>query len=254
MRFFLFLPFLTFFIVSCSNIQQKDSLAKPVIDESRLVAVSVDLEGMIDDRAKTKKVYLLDTYQESLKNIIKELQEEHFPIYEVSCYANRPKRGSNAISLHAYSAAVDINYFLNPYFDVLTKNIIPARSESSWRKLNFVEHTNENEDYFINREVKRPGMITEKEAEIFAKYGFTIWGGKWRRPMDFMHFQTTKAIAKIVAGLNSEEAKIFWNAYLKDPKTIANDSFFSEDINPQNIDLKIILGKIEEILECKKKS
>ena len=249
-----------FLVSACSMMDRStepqsasDVPPNPVVDKSRLVLVDVDLKDMVEDKSTKEKVCVLDTYQNSILNIIKELRAENFPIYEIACYSNRNIRGSNTLSLHAYASAIDLNEYQNPSFDAVLDCKVPTISNKEWQNLKFVEKTDENEDFFINREVKRPGMTTEKEAQIFAKYGFTIWGGKWRRPMDFMHFQTTKAIAKIVVGLSSKEAEVFWTEYLKDPMAIAKDPFFARDIDQKDIKLDLLLEKMKDIRSCQTK-
>lgn len=65
------------------------------------------------------------------------------------CFAYRPKRGSTAISLHAWGIAID----LNPSTNALGQD----------------------------------GDMDEDVIRVFEVHGFT-WGGRWGRP-DPMHFQ-----------------------------------------------------------------
>ncbi len=220
---------LALFLSSCSRYHDGARI-EPIIDESRLRTIIIDPEGK-------QSVKILDTYEDSIRKILKDLRQQNFKIFEIYSYTARNKTDNSKPSLHAYAAAIDINPGQNPYYNAVTKARLSGTNEEGY------------EDYFLNRNVIRPGMITERQIETFVKNGFTIWGGMWRQPMDYMHFQTTKAIAKIVAHLNSKEAKIFWNAYLKNPKKTSEDPFFAGDIDPDMYSLKDFLKKIEYILK-----
>jgi hypothetical protein len=187
---------------------------------------------------------VLDTYEDSVKNILNELPKEHFCVFHVSCYSPRNIRGkTNNISMHAYAAAIDLNPKQNPYIDAVSNTIIPPPDKNN---------CSENEDFYMNRGIVRVGMITPKIVDIFAENGFTIWGGNWGRPIDYMHFQTTKAIAAIVSTLPSYQAKIFWNYYLKNPRLIAKDKFFAAShVNQKEIVLDKLLSRISSILKRK---
>ncbi|MCP4460632.1 MAG: M15 family metallopeptidase, partial [Cytophagales bacterium] len=41
---------------------------------------------------------------------------------------------------------------------------------------------------FLDRNLKENGMV-ESIVSIFAKHGFTDWGGNWESPLDYHHFQ-----------------------------------------------------------------
>ena len=71
-----------------------------------------------------------------------------------------------------------------------------------------------SDDRFLNRGILRPGMITPEVVSIFNDHGFNIWGGNWRQPMDYMHFQTPRIIAEKLSSAESfEERKVrtIWN-------------------------------------------
>ena len=93
-------------------------------------------------------------------------------------------------------------------------------------------------------------MITDKEVQVFYKNGFTQWGGStvWNGCPDYMHFQVSWAIAKIVTKLPKAEAEIFWNKYLQNPQKIILDPFFNQDIDDNEIQLKPLLRRIDNIL------
>jgi hypothetical protein len=105
-------------------------------------------------------------------------------------------------------------------------------------------------DLYLNRNITRAGMVTWKEADIFARNGFTVWGGMWQIPIDYMHFQTTRAIAKILTTLAPNEASVFWSYYLKNPKLIAQDKFFAGNINTNDVQLGPLMTKMRHIMEA----
>lgn len=217
-----------FLLVSCSRVEKESEIYVNVVDVKRIKSVRIN---------EKVTVQCLDIYEESLKNIFQELENNGFRVYSASCFSPRFQRNKNVPSIHAYASAIDVNPLQNPYFDAKTKILIPMGKYSEI-----------NGDRFLNRNKIRDGMLTEKEADIFAKYGFTVWGGMWLSPIDFMHFQTTRAIAKIVTSLPTEEAAVFWKAYLRDPKKISSDPFFSKDIKDKDIILEDLVRKTDEII------
>jgi hypothetical protein len=181
---------------------------------------------------------VLDTCEDSVKSIFNELSEKRFPLFSCSCYYPRYIAGTRSTSLHAYAAAIDINPVQNPCFNAKTRIILPSVTKSP-----------KYGDLYLNRGIQRDGMVTPLEAEVFARNGFTVWGGMWQIPVDYMHFQTTKAIAKILVTLPSNEASIFWKYYLQNPKLIARDEFFAGDINPDDIRLDLLIERMKKIIE-----
>jgi hypothetical protein len=168
-----------------------------------------------------------------------ELSAQNFQMFNCSCYCPRYIAGTHTISLHAYAAAIDVNPEQNPYLTARSYTIIPAVAKDP--KYN---------DLYLNRNIIRAGMVTSREAEVFARYGFTVWGGMWQIPIDYMHFQTTRAIAKILVTLPPNEASTFWNYYLKNPKLIAKDKFFAGDINTDDIQLDQLIARMKHIMEA----
>lgn len=67
---------------------------------------------------------------------------------------------------------------------------------------------------YLNRANIRPGML-EQVAHIFRQHGFTEWGGNWNDPIDWMHFQTPRAIAELLATLQLAEGEQFFAFYIK---------------------------------------
>jgi hypothetical protein len=142
----------------------------------------------------------------NIMKIFQELFHYHFPINSIkpmeefngndelsmehnnsSCFNFRPILGTNKLSTHSYGLAIDINPLQNPY--IVTNNqgaeaIYPANGTN-----------------YLDRSIIIPGMV-EPVIEIFAKYGFNIWGGNWHTPKDYQHFQATpNVIENIISQL-----------------------------------------------------
>ncbi len=85
-----------------------------------------------------------------------------------SAFVCRPTVGSTSFSQHAYGLAVDVNEFQNPY----TKGnlLLPELAGA-----------------YLDRNWKRPGMLTPAAIAAFAKVGWE-WGGNWHSLKDRHHF------------------------------------------------------------------
>jgi len=79
--------------------------------------------------------------------------------------------GTTTLSRHAWGMAIDINPIQNPFIrgDV----ILPVAGR-----------------YYLDREYVRPGMIIPGDVvyRAFTSRGW-IWGGHWRLPIDYHHFE-----------------------------------------------------------------
>lgn len=137
------------------------------------------------------KMVVLDRVAESVILIFKELLALKFPIHNIglideyngddelsmaannsSCFNFRKIDGSDLLSMHSYGLAIDINPVQNPF--IQKDKISPLGGK-----------------LFFNRENKAAGMV-EPIIDIFYKYGFTIWGGSWKTPIDYHHFQVPR--------------------------------------------------------------
>jgi len=79
--------------------------------------------------------------------------------------------GTQTLSRHAWGMAIDINPVQNPFYR--DGVILPASGEP-----------------YLNRSYVRPGMIVPGDVvyNAFTSRGW-IWGGHWRVPLDFHHFE-----------------------------------------------------------------
>ena len=149
--------------------------------------------GYIDFANKEKEGQILvhKSVKDATLSIFGELYQIRFPIHQMetienfqgddeksmkannsSCFNFRKIAGTDKLSIHSYGLAIDINPKQNPY---VTNGIIYPEDGAS----------------YLNRETQRPGMV-EPIVDIFKRNGFEIWGGEWKDPIDYHHFQVSK--------------------------------------------------------------
>jgi hypothetical protein len=89
-----------------------------------------------------------------------------------SAFNCRPLPGSNKPSMHAYGRAIDVNPLINPYIDS-DGNIEPATAAP-----------------YLDRTRTDPGMLHAGDPVVraFTDRGWR-WGGNWRTPKDYQHFE-----------------------------------------------------------------
>ncbi len=210
---------------------------KPVISQDKVVTVDVKCLSF-DGKEKTMSMEVMDVISDDVIQIFKELKSIKFPIYAASCKTMRTKTAYGSISLHAYGAAIDVNYSMNPYYEITSKKIIPQRNQdreedkqSMILELKKIDLSDEeikevvkivvqpkgSDDWFLNREVNRKGMVTPEVVSIFRKHGFSEWGGHWRQPIDYMHFQMPRFVAEQLAKTDDfESRKEIWEGHKRD--------------------------------------
>lgn len=149
--------------------------------------------GYIDFANKEKEGQILvhKSVKDATLSIFGELYQIRFPIHQMetienfqgddeksmkannsSCFNFRKIAGTDKLSIHSYGLAIDINPKQNPY---VTNGIIYPEDGAN----------------YLNREIQRPGMV-EPIVDIFKRNGFEIWGGEWKDPIDYHHFQVSK--------------------------------------------------------------
>ena len=109
-----------------------------------------------------------------------------------SAFNDRPITGGGAMSLHAYGLAIDINPLQNPFVlrDARGRQIYSPPAGQAYGK----------------RVASRPGS-GEQIVELFAQHGFLIWGGDWKKPIDYQHFQVSRKLAERMAKLPVPQAR-----------------------------------------------
>jgi hypothetical protein len=207
------------------------------IIKERIVKVEVRCATFSGKGTRLLKVYVLDTVADSVKKCFEDLLKDKFPVYAIDSYINRNKLHGDIPSMHALGVALDVNASMNPCFSIEVDKIeiTPKRFSDKYQdrayltKLMEVYHLSEQEstavlnfivqpcgydDWFLNRNYIRDGMITPQIAAIFKRHGFDIWGGMWRQPVDYMHFQPNSKLAEALVRLPPDKAAILWQKHL----------------------------------------
>lgn len=201
----------------------------------RITRIEVPCLGF-DGKVRNRFLLVLDVLKEEVRNIFSELFMVGFPIYVIYGFAARQIRNAASTSLHAYGAAIDINVFMNPYFDAVKLSFLPMRFANREKDrleiikglkvtgctnseipkvLDVIIQPKESDDRFLNRTKIRKGMVTEDVVRIFKRHGFNVWGGNWRNPIDFMHFQLPRELAEKLVNSDIEEGKKIWKKHVQ---------------------------------------
>ena len=67
--------------------------------------------------------------------------------------------------------------------------------------------------------------MVEPIVSIFKEHGFSVWGGSWgdaaddrHNRIDYMHFETPRPLARLLAIMSYEDGKKFFNWHVKHPE------------------------------------
>ncbi|EJN08191.1 M15 family metallopeptidase [Herbaspirillum sp. YR522] len=112
--------------------------------------------------------------------------EKSMAANNTSAFNGRPMTGGGGWSKHAYGVAIDINPVQNPYVSgsgSSQQQVLPAAGAAA-----------------LQRQPARPGMA-EEVVGVFYDHGFLVWGGHWKQPIDYQHFEigSRAFIARLVA-------------------------------------------------------
>ena len=207
----------------CLSMQQRGvySAANPVPCE-RLAQVTFryhDFNGKLHDDGR---IVVLDVVAPAVQNIFDELATRGFPLQQArpmeifngddvasmtanntSAFNGRPITGGKSWSRHAYGVAIDINPLQNPYISNQPgqREILPAATTA------------------IKRQPQRAGMA-EPVRDVFFRHGFLIWGGDWKQPVDYQHFEigSRKFIAQLL-GMTPAAARGAFASYANNYRT-----------------------------------
>lgn len=185
------------------------SEACPVpLDRLRYLSIEyVNFHGVIS----TGNIIVLDVVADYTSNIFEELKKQKFPIFQIktideyegndersmeannsSAFNYRKIQALGALSIHSYGLAIDINPLQNPY--LVKKDgrvlIFPSAGEN-----------------FLDRSKSFHGKITSKVVEIFRKNKFIVWGGSWKEPVDYHHFEIPRVHAEKLIQMTFKEGK-----------------------------------------------
>lgn len=173
----------------------------------------VDFEG----REHTDgEIIVMDAVAPRVLHIFEELHARHFPVakaepvnaYEgddeasmadnnTSSFNDRLVPDTNRVSLHAYGVAIDLNPVQNPFI-TRSGTVFTVDPPGAIAYVNRALHRPGKPD--------RPGMA-EEVVGIFARNGFTIWGGNWDDPIDYQHFDIGRPLAEELAKLTPAQAR-----------------------------------------------
>jgi hypothetical protein len=172
-----------------------------------------------DDRVHNDgEIVVMDATAEYVLRIFATLHDMRFPIAHArlmnhyngndsastadnntSSFNARKSTGGNSLSMHAYGLAIDLNPIQNPYATL------------SGSGLRYMPHPGAA---FANRSNIRPGMA-ESAIDVFADQGFLVWGGYWRNPIDYQHFQVSRSMAVRLAALPPAQAQAAFRQYVE---------------------------------------
>lgn len=185
---------------------------------SRLATVSFDYsdnEGAIRRGA----VVVLDAVAPEVEALFGELLLRSFPLAgaqpleafdgddqrsmaanNTSAFNGRPMTGGGGWSKHAYGAAIDINPLQNPYVSQAgsaNQEVLPPAGAA-----------------YLERTAPRSGMA-EEVISVFYDHGFLIWGGNWKQPIDYQHFEIgSRAFIQRLASLPRAQARAEFGRYV----------------------------------------
>jgi hypothetical protein len=181
----------------------------------RLVLVRFAYIGFEGQEHGDGELVVLDALADQVAAIFAELKGRRFPIAQArlmnayngdddasmeanntSAFNDRNVVGSNAMSTHAYGAAIDINPIQNPSYDrVNGVRVLVPKAGAPYAK----------------RAPLRPGMA-ESVIQIFAAHGFTVWGGRFR-DADYQHFAISRTLVRKLVRLPPAEARAMFNTF-----------------------------------------
>jgi hypothetical protein len=127
--------------------------------------------------------------------------EKSMEANNTSAFNCRALTGGSSFSIHAYGLAIDVNPLQNPYLNS-KKNpvqVLPPKGLA-----------------FLDRTRVEPGMV-EDVTSVFASNGLSIWGGAWRNPKDWQHFQVASIAAQLMALMTAQDAESFFESYSSFP-------------------------------------
>lgn len=133
---------------------------RDVVDDA--VAIFGDLLAM---RYPIERMQTVDHYRDAQ-------DEASMRDNNTSAFNCRPLPGGTSWSEHAYGRALDVNPLVNPYLDS-TGDLQPKTAER-----------------YLDRTRDDLGLLHPGDAAVaaFTSRGWT-WGGDWRDPVDYQHFE-----------------------------------------------------------------
>lgn len=138
-----------------------------------------------------------------------------------SAFNFRPIAGKTLLSVHSYGVAIDVNPIQNP--------CIEPQIISNPEEIHLPVQPAAGQSY-LNRTNIRSGMVEQslgtatelRVVELFKQNGFYVWGGTWNDPVDWQHFQPSRATAEWLAFMNPEDAILLFELYIAHPTLLNN--------------------------------
>lgn len=200
----------------CDDMRRRHVLNRMFSSCDRLRIVRFSYTNFRGETGKDGALVVLDAVADHVLAIFNELRLAGFPIEKAklmnaydgvddasmndnntSSFNDRTIAGSTRISMHAYGAAIDINPKNNPFVVRGARDLVKPASGAG----------------YLNRAAHSPGMA-EAARTIFANHGFIIWGGGWRNPVDYQHFQLSRDLAEKLIALPADEARDNFENYV----------------------------------------
>lgn len=203
----------------CKDMLQRHVLTKQApVGCGRLSLVKFsynDFDGQLRDDGE---IVVLDALAKHVLEIFQNLRAKRFPIAKVrlmneyggdddasidqnntSAFNFRKVTGGSSISPHGFGGAIDLNPIQNPYIS------------KSAGKLHVSPKAGEE---YVDRTKLRPGMA-EEVVDVFFENGFTGWGGYWKNPTDYQHFQVSSKLMNRILKLPLAEAEAVFEQYVQ---------------------------------------
>lgn len=199
-------------------IRHKTLTDKGPVSCGRLKLIKFGYFGF-DEAAHTDgEIIVLDAAAPYVAAIFDALLDRHFPIAKArlmnhydgdddaadvdnntSSFNDRVVAGTNTLSLHAYGLAIDLNPVQNPFIQIKAgkREVSPDEGKQ-----------------YLDRNAAKPGMA-ETVIDIFADNGFSIWGGDWHSPIDYQHFQVSRALAQQLASASAANARAIFEQHVE---------------------------------------
>jgi D-alanyl-D-alanine carboxypeptidase len=188
------------------------------VECQRLALVKFGYFGFDGQVHNDGELVVLDVAADRVANVFNALLKMHFPIQQAqllnqydgdddasmadnntSAFNDRVVAGGSSISVHAYGLAIDLNPIQNPFLQRQhgALHVSPKAGES-----------------YLDRANVRPGMA-EAVVDLFAENGFLIWGGDWKNPIDYQHFQVGRDVARRLVESPSASAKAMFEGLIE---------------------------------------
>lgn len=155
------------------NFQHEVQVGEMIVNAQIAEDVINIFKDLFSNEYEIQSIYLVDNYWTGDRVSTDTASIEN---NNTSCFNYREVTGGSELSNHAYGCAIDINPQQNPYV---------------WYGENGnLQWSHSNADPYIDRNAGLDHAITADDVccSIFSKYGFE-WGGNWKNPIDYQHFQ-----------------------------------------------------------------